>query len=289
MRRIFIITGLLIATAGCTSVEPLRPDMEARPVPSRLDEIAFINGLRQAYLTESNSACYTGDNLKPFRPKFVQGYRETDADADQLKWQTCVRFKPGETTKNAAKAQANSIKDYLDNGFGLTDLYCSRFIMVATEERQTRKMQRNTVSAVDALVGIALNAASAGSDALTVVNGGFAAIDSTYKNIDDAFLISPDKDTLTHLVQSAQDTYRAQVAKTPPRSFAAARSKIERYASFCTYDGMTTLVNGSLQLASQSLKQESKPAQGESTGTKTKKTQPAEKKATPAMDALIPE
>lgn len=293
MRHFFVAIGLLLSTAACTAVEPLRPDMEARPVPSRLDEIAYINGLRQAYASDKPNAsapCYIGAKLRPFRPKFVQGYRETDNDAEQLSQTSCVRFKESEADQNSG--QARLIQDYLDNGFGLTDLYCSRFIMVAAEERQSRRLQRNTASAVDALVGVVLNAVSAGADALAVANGGFEAIDATYNNIDDAFVITPDKESLVRLIQNAQDAYRKQARDTPPRSFAEARSKVERYASFCTYDGMRALVNSSVQLAAQNLKQESKEGkEGAKEGEESalKENPPVEKKETPATDLLIPQ
>jgi hypothetical protein len=288
MRRLVITIGLLFSTTACTSVEALRPDMEARPVPSRLDEIAYINGLRQAYAAAS-APCYNGKNLKPFKPKFVQGYRQTDPDADQASESLCIQFKPSEPDKKST--QPKMIQDYLDNGFGLTDLYCSRFIMVAAETRQSRKMQKNTVSGVGALVAIALNAVSAGADAITVASGGFAAIDSTYKNIDDAFVISPDKESLIRLVQNAQDTYRKQARGTPPRSFAEARSKIERYASLCTFDGMRALVNSSIQLASQTLKKESKeePKTKDEKGLTPPEPRAAEEKETPATDLLVPQ
>ena len=169
--------------------------------------------------------------------------------------------------------------------------------MVAAEYRQSRRMQRNTASAVDALVGIVLNAVSAGADAVTVVNGGFAAVDSTYKNIDDAFVITPDKESLIRLVQSAQDSYRKQSRDEPPRSFAEARSKVERYATFCTFDGMRALVNSSVQLASQTLKKESKDEAKPNTGTgngptlteSLAPTNAKSKKDTPATDLLIPQ
>jgi hypothetical protein len=277
MRRTFILLALCSSSA-CTSVEALRPDMHARPVPSRLDEIAYINGLRRAYDKQSGSTsnCYKGEKLKEFRPKFVQGYREVDRDAERLDTDLCLRFTPSELPavkpEGATKpvsSQAPAIQDYLDNGFGLADLYCSRFMQIAAETRQSRKIQRNTASAVDVLVGIVLTQVAAGAEAIAIANGAFGAIQSTYQNIDDAFVIAPEKESLIRLVQNAQDAFRGQARQKPPRSFAEGRSFVERYASMCTYDGMRALVTGSVQLASQSLANEKKKTETEDTAKTT--------------------
>lgn len=278
MRRSFILLALCSSSA-CTSVEALRPDIHARPVPSRLDEIAYINGLRRAYNTKaelSTAPCYQGENLSAFQPKFVQGYREVDPDAERLNTDQCLSFtpsalQPGEPNDavQPVNPQAAGIQDYLDNGFGLADLYCSRFMVIAAETRQSRKIQRNTASAVDVLVGIVLSQVAAGTQAISIANGAFGAVNSTYQNIDDAFVITPEKESLIRLVHNAQDTFRSQARKKPPRSFAEGRSFVERYASMCTFDGMRALVTGSVQLASQSLANEKKEAETDGTAKTT--------------------
>jgi hypothetical protein len=221
----------------------------------------------------------------------VQGYRETDPAADEASAGVCIRFRPSKGSSDTS--QATPIQDYLDNGFGLTDFYCSRFIMVAAEERQSRKMQRNTVSAVGTLINTVLNAVNAGEDAMTVASGAFTGVDSTYKNIDDAFVITPDKESVIRLVQSAQDAYCKQSRDTPPRSFAEARSKVERYALLCTYDGMRTLVNASIDHAATDLKTENKEGAGPGKQTPppagTPLVEQPAPKPTPVTDALIPQ
>src|SRR4029079_6655835 len=115
-------------------------------------------------------------DLKIFRPKFVQGYRETDENAEHLSSEGCVWFGPA-----GDKAKTDSaIQDYLDNGYGLADLYCSRFMTVAAETRQSRQIQKSTFNAVNAMVSTVLNAvASASKNAMNIATGGFTLIDST--------------------------------------------------------------------------------------------------------------
>lgn len=313
MKHVYALLPVLALTA-CTTFEPLRPDMGARPIPSRLDEIAYINGLRAAYQTAEldKIPCYDGKDLKAFRPKFEQGFRETDEAADKPDGQTCLAFEPRDkdwidvtpSSKKDAKAleqrnpQANRLADYLDNGFGLADLYCSRFMLIAAETRQSRKLQKDTFAAVDVLMGTVLNAVSAGANLTNSINSGFGLIGSTYDNIDNAFVITPEKDTLVRLVQAAQFAFRQEARDRPPHSFAQGRSYIEKYSSMCTFDGMRGLVEASLAHSTDVMKAETKepatPADPES-GQKKKgpksgavATAPPPKIDKPTTNAILP-
>ncbi len=313
MKHVYALLPVLALTA-CSSFEPLRPDMGARPIPSRLDEIAYINGLRKAYepaKLSGSQACYNGKDLKAFQPKYQQGFRETDDAADKPDGQTCLAFTPRDPgwidkTPSSQKEgvaleqrnpQTNSLADYLDSGFGLADLYCSRFMIIAAETRQSRKLQKDSFAAVDVLMGTVLNAVSAGSNLITSINSGFGLVGSTYDNIDSSFVISPEKDTLVRLVQAAQSGFRQEVRERPPHSFAHGRSIIEKYASMCTFDGMRGLVEASLAHSTEDMKAETKNATPDATaadqkGKPTKAgaavTVPPPKTDKPTTNALIP-
>lgn len=259
IRAIFL--GSTVLLSACTSLEPLRPDMHARPIPSRIDEVAFINGLRAAYVAYAGPDCYVGTGLKAYRPKFVQGYREYDANAENLSSGQCIRF---------AMLDANPavreplVREYLANGFGLTDLYCNRFFMTAAETRQSRRMQSTTLSGVDTLVTSVFTALGAGTVTTGVLNNTFEAGTATYNNIDASFLVAPDRDDLVKLVQSAQDSIRTQAFTDLPKSYPTARSVIERYASTCTFDGMRALVGVAVKQAATKLADEAaKPKAGD--------------------------
>lgn len=240
IRALILSSSILVS--GCTSIEPLRPDMEARLIPSRLDEIAFINGLREAYTPVTESiGCYDGKSLKRLRPKYSQGYAEDDPAQDALGSSQCVTFRE---TSTDAVIRAAQVTRYLENGFGLTDIYCQRYFVIATQTRQGRKFQRNTGSAVDVLVGSVLTALGGGTTITGLANAGFEAFDSTYKNIDDAFVVAPERDDVRKLVHAAQQDFRATVfdVKSLPQSYPGGRSVIERYAGLCSFDGMRQLV-----------------------------------------------
>lgn len=250
-----LILALLTATSlsACTSVERLRPDVEARTPPSRLEEIAYINVLREAFddapgarlpAGELSPECYGGDNTY-FRGQLSQGYREHTREQEALPRSPnadprpqCVTYRDG---------NPDDIRRYLQAGFGLSDLYCQRFFIVASQASLRRRFGRGIGTATDSLIGTILSLATAGETAIGIVNAGFGAIDSTFQNIDDSFMVAPDLENVRSLVHASQDSYRTEtLGKNLPQSYAAARAVIERYAGICSYTGIRRLVNVSV-------------------------------------------
>ena len=248
--------------------------MHARPIPSRIDEVAFINGLRAAYGPYTGSDCYNGTGLKAFRPKFVQGYREFDENAEKLASNSCVRF----TTLPVDKDERDPlVREYLANGFGLTDVYCQRFFMIAAETRQSRRMQSSTLSGVDTLVTSVFSALGAGTVTTGILNNAFEAGTATYNNIDASFLVAPDRDDLIKLVQAAQDNIRKDSFQNLPETYPSARSMIERYSSMCSFDGMRSLVGVAMKEAASTLNDDTakkEPKPDDATVTDPKKDKP---------------
>ncbi len=241
--------------AACTSVESLRPDVEARQPPSRLDEIAYINALREALEADPSRQCFNGAGMGYYRPRLSQGRPEHNVEQESAAENPCLRFK--------FSPRPADIRRYLDAGLGLSDLYCQRYFVVASQARLQRRFGRNVGTAADNLVGTILNLAAAGETAIGIVNAGFGAIDSTFQNMDDSFLVAADLENVRNLVHTAQDAYRQEVlGARMATSYPAARSVIERYAGICSFTGMRRLVNVSVGAQARQIEQNTRTAQG---------------------------
>lgn len=244
-RGIYRWVPVLVAAslAGCTSVEGLRPDIAAKPLPSRLDEIAYINALRSAYEVSTDTHCFNGKDLRAFKAKLGQGYRETTDPENFLSSDQCLKFK---TVDGAQATGKSELTNYLTAGFGLTDLYCKRFFTIASESQQNRIFGRNLTNGVDTLVGSILTLASAGDTAIGITNGSFGLINGTLEGFDAAYLVGPDMPEVERLVKAEQalfkETVFAKGGKSFPSSYAGARSLIESYAGICSFTGMRQLV-----------------------------------------------
>lgn len=300
--EIFLVSTIFLT--GCTSVEGLRPDIAAKPVPSRLDEIAYINVLRSS-LTKAGAApaatvapppkagadqaatgsplpelCYTGKGLKPFRPKSSQGYADNANNDERVKGETdsgdvvnCYTFK----TVSAGQTGKQEVSNYLYAGFGLTDLYCARFFTVTNASEQNRKFGRNFANGIDVLIGAILTSSGAGDTAIGITNSAFGLVDSTFQAYDSAFLVAPDMSNVRKLVLAAQNEYRQNALKsdeaTFPNSFMGARSVVERYAGICSFSGMKELINASL---AEKTKQIDKSLDQNADRKQSQETSPAE-------------
>jgi hypothetical protein len=241
--------GLLLS--GCTMTEGLRPDIAAKPLPSRLEEIAYINDLRAGLeITKTptdgkNVACFNGSDLRAFKAKLGQGYRASDDPENFLNGDSpqCIAFKSVDTDVNKAKTE---LTEYLTAGFGLTDLYCKRFFVVASESQQNRMFARNVNNGLDTLINSILTLSSAGDTAIGIVNGGFGLIDGTLEGFDLAYLVGPDMPEVERLVKAEQQVFKQAVfdddGKRFPPTYSAARGVIESYAGICSFTGMRSLV-----------------------------------------------
>lgn len=284
MRKFVAIVLTATSLSACTSVERLRPDLASRVLPSRLDEIAYINALREAFVFDPQPAnCYDGKELNYFRPRLEQGRPDHTKEQESTPDPSCVSYRTLPAGERDVK-----IRRYLEAGFGLTDLYCQRYFTIAAESAQSRKFQRNSFSALDALMNAVLSAASAGKTALAIANAGFEGVDSTYQNIDTAFLVAPDLANVRDLVHAAQGDYRTRAFGKMPETYESARAVIERYAGHCSFTGMRQLVNDSVAKTtrdltpSQPAKPEAKPATGPTA------TQPAPPPASQPNEAAVP-
>lgn len=247
---ISICGGVLLS--GCASVEGFRPDIAAKPVPSRLDEIAFINTLRSAFVVRDQDVvasyglpdldlCFDGSDLAAFRSKSGQGFNDTKYKEEEFAGKSCLGYRPNPLPPE--------MRHYLTAGFGLTDLYCQRFFTVANASEQNRKFGRNVASGVDVMVGSILSLSGAGETAVGIANAGFGLLDTTFESYDTAYLVAPDMSNVQKLVLAAQDEYRKTALDTAlmVKGYPGARSVVERYATICTFSGMRELVNKSLK------------------------------------------
>lgn len=264
-RKYIARTGAIVAAAAlmsaCTTVEGIRPDIASKPLPSRLDEIAYINTLRGALVKTTKENCFTGKDLPGFKAKLGQGYRGDPDPENFLVGDICLEFKPIDTATTSGKKE---MTEYLHAGFGLTDMYCKRFFVVASEAQQNRQFGRNVNNGVDTLLGSILSLSGAGETAIGVTNGVFGLIDGTLEGFDLAYLVGPDMPEVERLVKAEQAVFRSSVFaegdKALPKNYAAARATVESYAGNCSFTGMRQLVAKSVADKTEALNKKAETA-----------------------------
>lgn len=251
-----LLSAAMLLVSGCTGIEGIRPDISAKPLPSRLDEIAYVNALRSAYAVSDDKNCFDGKGLTAFKAKLGQGYRESADPENFLVGDICLTFKPTSSDEDERRTE---LTDYLTAGFGLTDLYCKRFFTVASESQQNRQFGRNLSNGVDTLVGSILTLSGAGKTAIGITNGSFGLIDGTLEGFDLAYLVGPDMPEVERLVKAEQALFKQKVfdedGNAFPSNYSSARAVIEGYAATCSFTGMRQLVGKSVADKTDTLNQ----------------------------------
>lgn len=140
------------------------------------------------------------------------------------------------------------MRRYIAAGFALSDLYCGNFFEKTDEAYRRRRFGRTLTNDVGTAVSTILGLANAGENIVTGVAAGVGLADSTWRNYDDSFVISPDLSNVQALVFAAQDNFRATTFKSNesiPKDYASAQTVIRRYANFCSFLGMKALLDQS--------------------------------------------
>uniref|UniRef100_UPI000A6707EE hypothetical protein n=1 Tax=Sphingomonas sp. CCH9-F2 TaxID=1768778 RepID=UPI000A6707EE len=213
MRGTFLAASGAMLLTGCVSGSALSTDLSARPVPSPQTEDALIEVLAES---------------------LEQTGTRTDADG---------KSRPIMTFREPR--DAGEIKRYLAAGFALTDIYCDRFFRETNAAMRRRKFGRaltNDVgTAVGSVLGLITSVPKAVVSGTSAVTGG---LDSTWRNYEDSFVVSPELESIRSLVLAAQDDYRQQTYREAfPADYMTARSAVVRYAGLCSFLGMKALLN----------------------------------------------
>ncbi len=142
----------------------------------------------------------------------------------------------------------SSMRVYLGVGFALSDAYCANFFAKTDEAYRRRQFGRTLTNDVGTIMTTVLGLAKAGEAAVTGLAATVGLADSTWRNYDDAFVVSPDLSNVQTLVFAAQDNFRARILQKDenlPRDYGTAQSTVRRYANLCSFLGMDNLLGES--------------------------------------------
>lgn len=252
MKRMMMLCSIGLLTS-CHHGRLYTPTMAADPTVTGLEGIALINQLQNAYeikKAEANDPCHS------FQPSFQEKssypyrrYGET-AKSTAQKFE-CLAFKTLSTDAPTAKVE---VRNHIKAGFALSDLYCDVFFRRIALHYSDRKMARGVFNDVGAAVSAVLGLAKAGSAVTGGAGAGFALIDSSFRNYDETFLVTPDLPVLQRKVFDEQDKFSQEALKDAniPGDYFTANSIILRYANLCSFVGMKGLINASLSQTTSS-------------------------------------
>jgi hypothetical protein len=220
MTRVFWLLLVSTGLVGCHEVDRFRAPLSAPPPATQNEEVALINNLRAAYADCEAATC---------------AGRQFDTAADE-----------------------DTIKNFTDSGFTLSDFYCDRFFRSANQAARHRKFLRSTSNDVGGLLNAVLGVVKAGSGVSNGIAAGFAFGDSAFRNYDDSYVVDADLSKMQRFVFASQDSMKREIAAKYPQTIFSAESTILRYANLCSFLGMQALLNDSVSSRTVSIEQSNK-------------------------------
>lgn len=190
------------------------------------------------------SPVQTSDHIKQFA--------EGDATVDKADYlvDAAGRFRSKLRTASAAAATSEQIREYLDSGITVVNLYCREFFKQISVSAAHRGYMRSEVNDIGGFLSAVLGLADAGSKTTGGTGALFSLLDSSVENYDASYLVSPDLPAIERLVIRSQTTLAdylliAGKAYTYPQ----AERSLADYANTCTFNGIRSLANESVNAA----------------------------------------
>lgn len=234
---------LMISLPSCSIYHNRPPTMGADPPLTGGEGIALINELQSAFVvvhTPNVAGSWSGcEDTMPSHQEFESAPYHRHVKSEGPKPFQCVIYKP-----NPSPIE---VQNHLEAGLALTDLYCDIYFRRISQHSSERRFSRGLVNDVGAAVTAILGLSKVSSPLTGGIGAGFGLADSSFRNYDDAFLISADISTLQSKVYVEQQKFRSTMkSKSPMTRYGQANSAILQYANFCSYTGMRGIINASL-------------------------------------------
>ena len=171
------------------------------------------------------------------------------ANADVLV-DTAGRFRTKLRMASSSTATPEQIKSYLDTGIAVVNLYCREFFKQISVSAAHRGYLRSEVNDIGGFLSAVLGLADAGSTATGGAGALFSLLDSSVENYDASYMVSPDLPTIERLVIRSQATLaNALLASGREYSYPQAERALADYANTCTFNGIKSLANESVNAA----------------------------------------
>lgn len=173
----------------------------------------------------------------------------TAADSDVLV-HTAGRFRTKLKVASGSGATPAQVKEYLDTGITVVNLYCREFFKQISVSAAHRGYLRSEVNDIGGFLSAVLGLSDAGSKATGATGALFSLLDASVENYDASYMVSPDIPTIERLVIRSQATFAsALLADAKQYSYPQAERALADYANTCTFNGIKSLANESVNAA----------------------------------------
>lgn len=157
--------------------------------------------------------------------------------------------KDGVGTTGVSKADQALVVNYVSEGIGLVDAYCSRWFQGLDDTSRLLAYQNKNINVITQLGTAFLGIGGASSAFVTGYGAATTAYAGVAENFNSAFLVAPTASKVKEHIESAMAS-EAQRLRTdaPTLAFKGAYTRLERYADLCTHARAKEIVDSALDL-----------------------------------------
>lgn len=160
------------------------------------------------------------------------------------------RFRSKLKVASGSAATSPQILEYLDTGITVVNLYCREFFKQISVSAAHRGYLRSEINDVGGFLSAVLGLSNAGSKATGATGALFSLLDASVENYDSSYMVSPDLPTIERLVIRSQETLaKALLGNGNLYTYPQAERALSDYANTCTFNGIKSLANESVNAA----------------------------------------
>lgn len=266
MKPLLLLPALVLIT-GCASVQninapwrkPIQPltyqeiyefatEPKADVVPSRNEAAA---AQKSSASSSSNSAGEAAED----QPRPTLRRKAYDELPQYIKDMAGV-FKRDSKLSQANSASRQEAATFLESGMIVTNMLCSAYMLQVTQKQQQRRYGRDLASNTNTALSTVLNLTKSSNLATGITSALFGGLDVNYQNWDAHYVASVDlplAETLVRYAMERQAQENVARSKATDFTYRQAESRLQQYASTCSFNGIKTLINQSVSAGKNNL------------------------------------
>jgi hypothetical protein len=250
MKPLLLLPALVLIT-GCASLQNINAPWRKPIQPLTYQEI-------YEFATEPKADVVPGENDKGAaedQPRPTLRRKAYDELPQYIKDMAGV-FKRDSKLSQANSTSQQEAATFLESGMIVTNMLCSAYMLQVTQKQQQRRYGRDLASNTNTALSTVLNLTKSSNLATGITSALFGGLDVNYQNWDAHYVASVDlplAETLVRYAMERQAQENAARSKAAGFTYRQAESRLQQYASTCSFNGIKTLINQSVSAGKNNL------------------------------------
>ncbi len=271
MKPLLLLPALILIT-GCTSLKNINAPWRKPIQPLTYQEVYEFAIEAKANAVQSNQEKHPTPQGTPAAASTDLERSTTSGRADGSGRTTLRRkrfddlpqyikdmagiFKRDSKLSQAYSTSREQAATFLESGMVVSNMLCSEYMLQVTQKQQQRHYGRDLASNTNTAISTVLNLTKSSNLATGLTSALFGGLDVNYQNWDTHYVASVDlplAETLIRYAMARQAQENVARSKATDFNYMQAESRLQQYASTCSFNGIKTLISQSVSAGKNNL------------------------------------